>query len=88
MGTTITPIKDAVALAKAHVESLFTDEGMTQIGLEEIEFDAELREWKVTIGFSRIHPGPPMRRERAYKIVMISDAGRAVTAIKDRLLSA
>jgi hypothetical protein len=88
VGTTLTPIKDAVELAKAHVAALFTDEGMSQIGLEEIEFDPEARVWKVTIGFSRIHDGPPIRRERAYKIVLVSDASRSVLAIKDRLLSA
>jgi hypothetical protein len=88
VGITLTPIKDAVELAKAHVETLFTDEGKSQVGLEEIEFDAEARAWKVTIGFSRNHDGPPTRRERAYKIVLISDADRSVMAIRDRPLSA
>lgn len=88
MSTTLTPIKDAVELARAHVAALFTDEGMSQVGLEEIEFDAETRVWKVTIGFSRIYDGPPIRRERAYKIVLISDANRSVLAIRDRRLSA
>lgn len=88
MSGTITPIKEAAALARAHVEALFTDEGMAQVGLEEIEFDPELRVWRVTIGYSRLYPGPPPRRERAYKIVIVADADRSVLAIRDRLLSA
>jgi hypothetical protein len=53
MAITATSIKEAVALAKAHIVDLFSDENISQIGLEEVEFDSEAREWKVTIGFAR-----------------------------------
>jgi hypothetical protein len=46
-------VKEAVATAKKYVGELFTQEGITNLGLEEIEFDEQAGEWRVTVGFSR-----------------------------------
>ena len=46
-------VKEAVAYAKRYVLELFADENVTNIGLEEVEFDDRVNEWCVTIGFSR-----------------------------------
>ena len=44
----------AVALrAKTYVADLFDDEEISNVGLEEVEFDDALDRWIVTIGFSR-----------------------------------
>ncbi|HTM96525.1 MAG TPA: hypothetical protein VL100_12015, partial [Croceibacterium sp.] len=80
MSATITPIKEAVSLAKSYVEDLFADEGIAEIGLEEVEFDDASRTWRVTVGFAR--PSVPSRwtggimrpLERSYKVVTLSDS--------------
>ena len=46
-------VKQAVAVAKSHVADLFSDEGITALGLEAVEFDDTNNAWKITIGFSR-----------------------------------
>lgn len=46
-------VKEAVQMAKRHVEELFADEGIENLGLEEVVFDDMRNVWKVTIGFSR-----------------------------------
>ena len=44
--------KKAVTLAKQYVGQLFADEGVTNLGLEEVEFDDEIGVWRATLGFS------------------------------------
>lgn len=46
-------VNQAVALAKKHVADLFAEEKVTNIGLEEVEFDEAANVWNVTVGFSR-----------------------------------
>jgi len=46
-------VKEAIRLAKQYVTDLFIQEGIDQIGLEEVEFDDMNNTWLVTIGFSR-----------------------------------
>ena len=46
-------VKQAVTMAKRYVIDLFEAEQITNVGLEEIEFDEMSNCWKVTIGFSR-----------------------------------
>jgi hypothetical protein len=46
-------VKEAVAGAKKYVGELFAQEGLINIGLEEVEFDEPTKEWHITIGFSR-----------------------------------
>lgn len=84
-------VKDAVNTAKKYVVELFADEDLSNVGLEEVEFDDSTKVWKVTIGFSRpwdrvltpmtaiAHGGP---LPRSYKVVRIDDATGTVVSVK------
>ena len=80
--------KDAVRIAKKHVIDLFGDEGIDQVGLEEIESDGSL--WKITIGFSRnwnLSIGSVLGGSgRSYKVLMIGKENGEVLSVKDRNL--
>lgn len=88
-------VKEAVAAAKQYVAELFAQEGIINLGLEEVEFDDQAGEWRVTVGFSRpwdlvtglaVLATPPgqINPRRSYKVVRISDATGAVISVKDR----
>jgi hypothetical protein len=75
-------VKEAVKLAKQHVLDLFADENITNLGLEEVEYNEVEREWIVTLGFSRPWDEPhntlaslaqASTPHRSYKIVCIDD---------------
>ena len=85
-------VKEAVKLAKDHVADLFAEEGIGNVGLEEIEQVG--RFWDVTVGFSRpwdqgglatITLGQRGLR-RSFKVIRIDDQTRAVSSVKDRIL--
>ena len=44
-------VKQAIAVAKSYVSTVYQEEGVFNIGLEEVLFDNGT--WDVTIGFSR-----------------------------------
>ena len=46
-------VKAAARTAKSYVTDLFADEEITNVGLEEVEFDEGQDRWIVTVGFSR-----------------------------------
>ena len=46
-------VKQAVAAAKDYVADMFESEKITNIGLEEVEYDEFEKLWQITIGFSR-----------------------------------
>jgi hypothetical protein len=85
-------VKHAVDIAKKYVGELFVQEGISNLGLEEVEFDEQMGEWRVTVGFSRpwdsiggiagfaTQPNP----RRSYKVVRISDASGLVVSVKNR----
>ena len=86
--------KDAAAYAKRYVAELFGDETIGELGLEEIDFDYEVNEWKITVGFSRPWPTPrdpkgigfQLPANRSYKMVRISEDGERIISVKDRAL--
>ena len=43
-------MREAVRKAKTHVAELFHDEGIANVGLEEIKLSGDF--WEITIGFS------------------------------------
>jgi hypothetical protein len=51
-------VTEAVAAAKKYIGELFAQEGISNLGLEEIEFDEHAGEWRVTVGFSRPWDAP------------------------------
>ena len=89
-------VKEAVATAKKYVGELFTQEGITNLGLEEIEFDEQAGEWRVTVGFSRpwdsvggfASLAERINPRRSYKVVRISDKTGAVVSVKNRDVNA
>ena len=80
--------KEAVGVAKHHILDLFADEGIVNVGLEEIETEGDY--WKITIGFSRrwdsgigsILGGSG----RAYKVLRISEKDGQILSVRDRTL--
>ncbi len=83
--------KAAVDLAKRHVADLFAQESVSNLGLEEVEYDDAREQWRITVGFSRpwdqqgtmavITGRAPM--SRSYKVVVIDKDGK-VLAVKNR----
>ena len=80
--------KEAAQVAKKHVLDLFGDEGITDIGLEEIEMEGDY--WKITIGFSRKwgNIGSILSSTgRAYKVLKVNIKNKTILSVKDRNLS-
>jgi uncharacterized protein YdeI (YjbR/CyaY-like superfamily) len=86
-------VKDAVKRAKSYVAELFAEEGLTNLGLEEIEHDDQAGTWNVTLGFSR--PWNTARNaltaltgdaaaRRTYRIVRVRDTDGEVLSVKRR----
>ena len=89
-------VKEAAKLAKDYVADLFEEEGIGNVGLEEIESKRgpDDRLWVVTVGFSRpwdqgglatITLGQRGLR-RSYKVLSINDKTGDVESVKDRIL--
>ena len=90
--------KEAVRAAKEHIADLFQDEGVMDVGLEELDYrDGGPGVWETTIGFRRVWKGPdpvgnPLAvlsgrtSPRTYKIVRVSDQGE-VLSLKHRQVS-
>ena len=85
-------VKAVAQMAKTYVADLFSDEGIINVGLEEVEFDEDQNKWIVTVGFSR----PWDRRNlidalkqpgRSYKVLHIADTDGRVLSLEDRVLS-
>lgn len=87
-------VKEAAKLAKEYVADLFADEGIDNVGLEEIELGDDRRFWKVTVGFSRPwdHGGVVTTvvgqtgLRRSYKVLRIDNASGNVASVRDRVL--
>ena len=89
-------VKEAAKLAKEYVSDLFAEEGIGNVGLEEIELrpGPSGSFWAVTVGFSRpwdhgglatITLGQKGLR-RSYKVLRIDDEQGTVESVKDRIL--
>lgn len=87
-------VKQAVRTAREYVVSLYDEEEITDIGLEEVEFDDCSSQWRVTIGFSRPWDkakSVPIRiadvqRPRSYKVIRIDNSDGQIVSLKDRIL--
>jgi hypothetical protein len=88
-------VREAVNLARRHVLDLFGSEEISNLGLEEVEFDDASGVWNITVGFSRpwdkVSGGRGLAAlaqaetlNRSYKIVRIQDATRRVLSVKNR----
>lgn len=88
-------VKEAVSMAKSYVTDVFAEEAITHVGLEEVVFDEQSGDWKVTIGFSpnwnQINAltavlGAGRPHDRSYKVVRIRDRDSRIISLTDRLL--
>lgn len=85
-------VKAAVDQAKAQIQLLFGDEGIKNLGLEEVAYDDTKGVWRVTIGFSRpwdeprnalaAMAGQNSYWRRTYKIVTMDDNTAGIISIK------
>jgi hypothetical protein len=86
-------VKESVKTAINYVTEVFSDEKLSNIGLEEVTFDEEHQCWRVTIGFSRpwdykkpsiVSGLEPQVPERQFKVVTVDDQNGKVCAIEIR----
>ena len=85
-------VKEAVVLAKQNLLDLYADEKVTNLSLEEVEFDESAGEWIVTLGFSRPWDEPrnslaaiaQTYLRRTYKTVKISNDSRQILSMRTR----
>jgi hypothetical protein len=87
-------VREAISIAKQQVAALFSDEGASNVGLEEVFFHEPSKEWRVTIGFSRPWntPAGPLAviatqsdgPRRTFKVIRIDDRTGALVAIENR----
>jgi len=79
-------VRRAVKVAKEYIAELFSEEGIAEVGLEEVEMTGD--KWNVTIGFVRPFRSRPddilARYERQYKVVCIDDQFGRPESIKNR----
>ena len=86
-------VKEATRTAREYITDLFADEQITNLGLEEVVYDMESEQWRITFGFARpwdrqgdmgVRMG--LKAPRAYKVVRIDDGAGRVVALTDRIL--
>jgi hypothetical protein len=85
-------VKEAIALARQYVTDVFSGETITNIGLEELEFDDDKNIWSITLGFSRPWQAQNVQNtlaalvnpRRDYKVIRISDRTKKVLSVKNR----
>jgi len=85
----ITEAKQAVNIAKQHLQEIYQDENLLNLGLEEVEGSARVG-WLVTLGFSRPWNNPSNQivaslsnPRRTYKIVSVASDG-SIRSIKNK----
>lgn len=83
-------VKAAVQSALQYVSDLFLPESISNVGLEEVEFDDATNQWLVTVGFSRPWDYPKNALansagvpHRSYKSVILDDRSGKVVAIRN-----
>ena len=86
-------VKAAVRAAKAYVLDLFDEEKIHELALEEAAFDNTSNTWEITLSFSRALNSADTSifdafRNRALKVVRISDSDEKVISVKNRELAA
>lgn len=87
-------VKEAAQVAKATVASLFEDQQISNILLEEVDFGELPATWSITVGFFRRAEVDPQSvagslssligRRRSFKVVRIRDSDGKVLSVKHR----
>jgi hypothetical protein len=86
-------VKQAAKVALAYVADLYADERLSDLGLEEVDFDNSTSQWLITVGFSRpwdratgsMAALAGQQPSRSYKVLRIDENG-TVRSLKDRKL--
>ena len=95
-GSNSMDVKEAVSTARHFIKTLYVDEPIAEVGVEEIDFDAIEQVWTITIGFRRLWDRPQAfealsgrdhRSHRVYKDVNIRDNDRKVISMKGRTIA-
>lgn len=92
-------VKAAVRKALEYVGEVFEAENISNLGLEEVEFDEANKVWKITVGFSRpwdyaaksvmsAMANPLGQPKRSYKVLSIRDDDADVISIKSHEVAA
>ncbi len=89
-------VKQAIAKAREYILDVYSDEPISNIGLEETEFDSARDVWQITFAFSRLWNTPKSRAQevleslggsaqlkRSYKVIGVAADG-AILFMKDR----
>jgi len=71
-------VGEAVAAAKQHLAGQLGESPVRDLRLEEFVFDDHLGVWTLTLGFA------PAEGARAYKIVRVAEADKAILSSRDR----
>ena len=90
-------VLDAIAKAKEYLTLVYADENISNVGLEEVEFDESRLKWNVTLGFYRTWSSPPRNAlaatlqglsapRRSYKVLRIDDRDGKVESVKGRFM--
>jgi hypothetical protein len=77
-------VREAVAAAKKYVAEIFESEGIRHLGLEEVIFDEQLNQWRVTVGFSRPWESGAFGPGRTFKVVHVWNNSGEVRAVESR----
>ncbi len=87
-------VRDAVVIAKNWVKEMLSDEGVSNIGLEEVQHDPNQGVWYITIGFSRPWNSPRQNAlsalvdqsplKRAYRVIAVREPSGEVISMKKR----
>jgi hypothetical protein len=90
-------VKEAILIAKRYISEIYAEEHVSNLGLEEVEYEPESENWLVTVAFSRPWNTPRTpadqaleglgitsgRLKRSYKTLVISPDGK-VLSMKSR----
>lgn len=81
-------VKDAVIKARAYIQEIYSDENVSDIRLEEVEYVDHENAWNVTLSFSRPAVGLQqiVGAPRDYKTIVIDTPSNKVTAMRIRQL--
>lgn len=81
-------VKDAVNKARVYIQDIYSDEQISALRLEEVEYDHREDAWKITLSFNRPAIGLQqlVGAPRDYKTVIIDNPSKKVTAMRIRQL--
>jgi hypothetical protein len=86
-------VSEAIRTAKDYVKRVFQDDGIADVGLEEVEYDPAHDTWAITVGFARARASSEnslaqlleiASANRVYKVVTLANADGHPLSVKNR----